>query len=367
MGLIAIPLAVGGGHGSLPVAVYGARILLLHFPVLFLFASVFNREDVWLFAKAFLLIAIPMTLLLGLQFYLPQTHLVNVGVGGDGTSVFAGAAGRHRSSGTFSFTNGLSSFYAIAGALFAGWITCGPRPIPKWVWITGGCLIVALPLTISRALAFQYALTVVFTVMAVGISPKLLKSLVPALIGFLIVGAIVSQTEVFQTAMEPFTKRWENATESEGGDDGVAGVLQNRVLQYGLLSAFESSDQIPWQGLGIGMGTNVGAKMLTGKRTFLIAEGGWGAMLGELGPILGGFLILYRVCFTTILFAMSVVAVRRGNPLPLILGSVAIHTMFMGNTAQPTALGFIVLNSGMLLAALRMPRRKANSAKLQAA
>lgn len=355
LGLLAIPLAIGAGHGSAPVALFGSRILLLHFPLLFLFPMVFSRDDVWKIGRVLLWITIPMTVLLALQFYLPESHWVNVGVGGQGSSVFSGAAGRHRSSGTFSFTNGLTSFYALAGAMFAGWMVCGPRPWPKWLMVSGVCLALAMPLAISRSIAFQFAITAGFTVAAAGLSPKLLKTLVPAALGLTILILATSQTAVFQDALDPFTQRWEVATRVEGQGDGVSGVLENRVLEYGMLSAFDSIDSVPFWGHGIGMGTNTGARLLTGGRAFLIAESGWGAVIGELGPLLGLALIGYRGLIALALTLRSVRAVKLGNPLPFILGSYAIHAMFMGNTGQPTALGFIILGSGLMLAALREP------------
>jgi hypothetical protein len=38
-----------------------------------------------------------------------------------------------------------------------------------------------------------------------------------------------------------------------------------------------------FSGLGIGMGTNIGAKRLSGALDFLIAETEWGLIMGELG------------------------------------------------------------------------------------
>ena len=42
---------------------------------------------------------------------------------------------------------------------------------------------------------------------------------------------------------------------------------------------------------------------------------------------------------------------RRGNTLPLLMVSFALPLVFMGQTSQPTALGFIVLGAGLTLAA----------------
>ena len=71
------------GHGNLFVALYGLRILLIHFPLIFVIGVVFNREDVLKMGKAFLWLSLPMVVLIFLQFYSPQYAWVNRGVGGD--------------------------------------------------------------------------------------------------------------------------------------------------------------------------------------------------------------------------------------------------------------------------------------------
>ena len=95
------------GHGNLPVALFGARILLLHFPLIFIIGRIFNRADVISMGMKGLWISIPMTLLIALQFYSPQSAWVNRGIGGDiSGGGFSGALGFFRPPGTFSFTNG---------------------------------------------------------------------------------------------------------------------------------------------------------------------------------------------------------------------------------------------------------------------
>jgi hypothetical protein len=81
--IIAICTALIFGHGSMVVALYGARITLIHFPVIFIIGKVFNQEDVIKMGRVLLIIAIPMTVLIALQFYSPQSAWVNRGVGGD--------------------------------------------------------------------------------------------------------------------------------------------------------------------------------------------------------------------------------------------------------------------------------------------
>jgi prepilin signal peptidase PulO-like enzyme (type II secretory pathway) len=61
------------GHGNFAIALYGARILALHFPLIFVIGKVFNRDDVIKMGKVTLLISIPMAVLIAMQFYSPQS------------------------------------------------------------------------------------------------------------------------------------------------------------------------------------------------------------------------------------------------------------------------------------------------------
>lgn len=355
VGIVGLAMAMIVGHRDPFVALFGTRIWVLHFPLMFLFPAVFDRDDLWKLIRAYSWIAIPMTVLLAMQFYSPASHILNIGIGGEGDSVFSGAGGRNRCSGTFSFTNGVSSFYGLGGALFVTYLVGGPKPVPKWMWVTAGCLVIAMPLAISRSIAFQYAITVSLAGFTAGVSPRLLKTVVPAALAIAVIGGGLSLTPVFQDAFDAFSQRWEVATRVEGGEEGVAGVIQGRVIEYGILSAFRNWEVFPVLGMGIGIGTNVGAKLLTGERAFLVSEGSFGAILGEFGPPLGMLVIMLRLAFVITVGAKALRLVKRHQPAGIILGSFAFHTLFMGNPGQPTDLGFIILGGGFLLLAMRKP------------
>ena len=77
LSLIGIVTAVLIGHGNLYVALYGARLYILHFPVMFVIGTILNYEDVVQIGRTILKIAIPMAILIALQFYSPQSAWVN--------------------------------------------------------------------------------------------------------------------------------------------------------------------------------------------------------------------------------------------------------------------------------------------------
>ncbi|GAC1426326.1 MAG: hypothetical protein NVSMB7_02780 [Chitinophagaceae bacterium] len=340
------------GHGNIVVALYGARILLFHFPLIFVFASIFNREDVIEMGKITLMISIPMTLLIAVQFFSPESATVNKGIGGDTDGGgFAGALNFMRPPGTFSFTNGVTLFYNLV-ATFVFYFWLNPKIINRLLLICATlALFVSIPLSISRGLFFQVALTLVFTLLAVSRKPAYVSKMILAVIGGIVVLGFLSQTSYFQTAMEAFSSRFETANEVEGG---LQGVLIDRYMG-GMFGALAQSSDKPFFGYGLGMGTNVGAMLLTGKQVFLIAEGEWGRLIGEMGPLLGLTVILIRVSLTIRIAFAAYRKMITGDLLPWILASFGLMNLAQGGWAQPTSLGFGTLIGGLMLASLKTP------------
>lgn len=340
------------GHGNAAVAIYGARILLFHFPLIFVFASIFTREDVVQMGKVTLMISIPMTLLIAVQFFSPESATVNKGIGGDTDGGgFAGALNFMRPPGTFSFTNGVTLFYNLVGTfIFYFWLN--PKGINRILLIGATlALFASIPLSISRGLFFQVALTLVFTLLAVSRMPKYMGKMIMAIIGGVVVLAFLSQTSYFETATGAFSSRFETANEVEGG---LQGVLIDRYMG-GMFGALAESGDKPFFGYGLGMGTNVGAMLLTGKQVFLIAEGEWGRLIGEMGPLLGLSVIFIRVSLTAKIALAAYRRMVKGDLLPWILASFGLMNLAQGGWAQPTSLGFGTLIGGLMLAALKSP------------
>jgi hypothetical protein len=349
---LAMVLAMLFGHKDWFTALFGARVLLLHFPLIFLFGAVFTIDDAWKFAKAFLLISIPMSVLIAFQFSLPQDHFINIAPGGEGSAGFAGALDKFRPPGTFSFISGLSIYFGLTAAVFAGWITSGPRPLPKWIWLSAAALIFALPLSISRTLLFNYALVVVMAVFACLLAGKAIKNFFLGFAIVVIIAVSLSQTTLFNEAQEAFSYRWQDATETEGGHRGVIGVLDTRVLGA-FKDGLDLANDSPLFGQGIGMGTNVGAMRMSGALNFLIAESEWGLIMGELGLFLGTLYILFRVIFALYLMFFGFKNAINGNTLPLILSAIVLPNLLLGQTSQPTNLGFVIFSAGLMFAACR--------------
>lgn len=355
IGLVGIFTAILFGHGNITVAVYGARILILHFPIIFVIGKVFNRNDVIKLGKATLWLCIPITILVAFQFYSPQSAWVNRGVGGDLKGAgFSGALGYSRPPATFSFTSGTTQFYSFV-ACYIVYFWLQPRDINKFFLIVATiCLLTIIPLSISRSLFFQVCITLIFAFIALIRKPKhIAKIIMAGSIGFVAV-LFLNHTSFFNTAVEAFSSRFEGANEVEGG---IKGVLGDRFLG-GMIGAFSSASDLPFFGYGIGMGTNVGSMLLTGGTFFLIAEGEWGRLIGELGPIMGLAVIYIRLNLTLKIAVSCYNKLLIGDLLPWILLSFGLLVVPQGNWAQPTSLGFCIVLGGLLIASLRIPKEQ---------
>jgi len=352
IGVVSIFTSLFLGHGNLAVAIFGARILLIHFPMIFVIGRILDRDDVIKMGRALLWITIPMAVLIGLQFYSPQNAFVNRGVGGDTAGAgFSGAMGYFRPPATFSFTNGTHLFFGMA-ACFIFYFWMNPKGTSK-IALYGAtvALVAAIPLSISRSLTFFTAISFMFLMVSVVRKPANLMKIVFAAVGFVLVVALLTKIPFFQTATEAFFSRFSAASDSEGGLEGTIG---ERFLG-GMSKALMNSNQQPFFGYGIGMGTNVGSMVLTGGRKFLISEEEWGRVIGELGPILGMAVILIRLALCAQLFTRGYRRMVAGDLLPWMLLGYALLAIPQGQWAQPTSLGFSVVIGGLMLAAMRGP------------
>ena len=349
IGFVSFTLTMIAGHGDLKVAIFGLRVLLLHFPLIFVIGQFLDREDVVLMGKFILLVAIPMTLLTVAQFNSPQGAYVNRSPGGEIGLGLTGALGRFRPSATFSFITGLVQFFTLAGAFsLSSLVERKYFPLFITLGITG-CIVIAVPVSISRTLFLNMIIlgfATVYGVSRAGASAKGLTRLAFfGLIGFV----IASQFKIFDIGLETFSARWELATEDRGGfEEAILG----RFLGL-LFDPFRIMWQVPMFGEGIGMGTIVGAKLSTGVTTFLGGEGEWGRHVVEMGSFLGLAIIVFRIYFTIKIGLFCHRQLASKNLLSWLIYTATFILILNGQWGQATTLGFTVFGTGLCLAAGR--------------
>ncbi|WP_366182403.1 hypothetical protein [Flavobacterium ovatum] len=350
VGLIAFFAAMFVGHQNLYVAIFGLRILLIHFPLMFVIGNIFSKQDIIKLGRILIYISFPMLLLIAFQFFSPQSAWINRGVGGDMEGAgFSGAMGYFRPPGTFSFTSGNAQFWAfVTPFIFYFWLV--PQKINRSLLLGAtGALLLSIPLSISRSVFFAVMLTFLFALLIFIRQPKFLGRIFISIVAIFFLLVALTQLPVFKTGSEVFIERFTSANKIEGG---LEGVFLDRFLG-GMIGAITESHGIPFFGYGIGMGTNVGSKLLTGKATFLIAEGEWGRLIGEMGVLLGLVVILTRVLFVFKVTLLAFKRIKYGDILPWLLLSFGALAILQSQWAQPTSLGFSTLIGGLIIASLK--------------
>lgn len=349
--LFGLAITLTFGHGNLFVGLYGARIMLLHFPVIFIIGSVFTKQDVLKMGRVLLAINILMTIIVYFQFSSPQSAFINVGIGGEGTAGFTGAMGYSRPPGTFSFTAGLSVFYSIVSVfVFYFWLSkeyCSKILL----YASTITLVIALPITISRGAVVAVLIVGLFAIIAAGTNGKsLIKLLITGCVFYVVILVLQEYTTIFNLGTEVFMDRVESVNVATKG--GFKESILLRAVND-LIGPFVELLNQPLFAGNLGMGTNAGAQMLTGKTTFLISENEFNRLSGEQGIIFGGGLILIRVLLAIVIAMKSWNLPKDQKLLCFILCGTACIALVQGQWAQPTILGYAIIVVGMVMASLK--------------
>lgn len=343
------------GHANLFVALYGARIMLIHFPLLFIIGNVFSREDVVKMGRLILWLTIPITIIISMQFFSPQTAWVNIGVGGEGGSGFSsGALGYFRPSGVWSFSVGVFHYYSLV-ACFVIYFWFNAKEVNKLLLLAATvCLVAAIPFSMSRSLLFGTIVTFLFVILAALRNPKHVGKIILLTIAFAVALVFLSNYEFFQKSTEAFTARYEHASDVEGGTEGV---LMDRFLG-GLINELNSHKNVSFFGYGLGMGTNVGSMLLSGEVAYLISEGEWGRVIGESGPLFGLLTVFIRLAVCLHIAIACYKKLVKNDLLPWLLLSSCLIIVPQGQYSRPTTLGFAMVIGGLTIAALNSHKDK---------
>ena len=352
-GFVAIgALQLINGIGGSPLVIgYGLRTYLLHLPVAFVMARVLNREDLRGILMMVLWAALPMAILMAIQFNSSPRSWVNLGVAGHRGQIFA-APGRIRPAGTFSFVNGPIGFFGIAlAALIAGSVERGlswPLRIAGWVGIS-------LAAAVSGSRSFLAAITGVMLVgvagWARGRSSKLGKGLVVSAFTALVAVNVLGSFDTVREGAEVIQSRLD-----QWGNGGLG-----RRLKYDYDTVLWAIVDSPMLGVGLGAGTNAGAA-IQGVKGFRWGEGEWPRVIFEAGPILGLFYLIWRVWITLAVGRAALRVSGSGVLLPLLLWGACASSLLSGQWGQTSIQGFGVFTLGLTLAAGRTAFRQRTAA-----
>ncbi len=345
--LVQVIADIGGGP---LVAVYGLRTNFLHLPLIFIIPQVFSYADVIKIGRWVLLLSVPMAALMIWQFMSSPDSWINAAATADGQQITS-ALGRIRPAGTFSFISGTAHFFVLSTAfLIYGLAQPKARYSGRLLYAALFSCVIVQPVSGSRTLVLGCALVavaaIVFGISNGGRTHRILT------VAFLICVALAALwlSSFFREAVTVFMTRWDNASEGNAIQS-----LTERILA-GFLDPFNLAFQAGLFGKGIGLGTNAGSALMTGTAQFLLAEGEWARVIMEAGPLLGFSFLAYRVWIAGDIAVRALAAARQQHLLVWLLAWDACRSLLNEQISQPTNLGFMVLVSGLCLAA--MPARR---------
>lgn len=330
------------------VSVYGLRTNFLHLPLVVLTALVFTRDDVERMGRWLLVTAVPMAILMVLQFRATPDDILNRTASGEGSQI-SSAMGKIRPPGTFSFITGVVQYFTLVSAFVFFFATQKNAKSKILVALCGCSIMSALAVSGSRLAIISVAIVVAGFGASCVADARLMKRAVVIIVAAMVLGAGVAMTDFFDEGMQVMATRVENATETEESSGGVSGrVLDNLAEPFRLL------DDTPFLGHGLGVGTNVGAMLIAGRVEFLLSEGEWSRIVQESGPLLGLLYLFMRLGLAFWIGGQAWKSARQGNALPLLLFTACAPNFINGSFGQPTTLGFAALGAGLCLAACRV-------------
>jgi hypothetical protein len=142
--------------------------------------------------------------------------------------------------------------------------------------------------------------------------------------------------------MDAFVQRWRAADDSEGSF--LTRALDQFTVRWDLITS------AGMRGFGLGVGTNMAAKLMTGDVGFQLAELEWQRVVLEMGAPLGLVYIAWRISLSAWIAAKCISAMARKDILPPLLFAAVGLTILDGQTGVPATLGYLALASGLALA-----------------
>ncbi len=320
------------------LGIYGWRSYFFYIPLAFLVGEQFRSADLQRFARITLLLAVPIGVLVILQFFAPIDAPINVGTAEEAELKFKGmfVTSTHvRPAGPFTSNAGQQQFVTTAFAFLLAFLVA-PAKQRKVGWLillpAGAGILSCVALSGSRGTMLQTGMIAMFA-LALGLLGRgaALKAKALALPAALAMAAIVLYPIVFPEGFDAFVQRWNSADayESRGFEGGVFG----RAL-YGFVDFLRLVEDTPALGYGLGFGGNASNRlgaMVDGIKPWDLAETDFSRHMVDLGPTLGMLFIVYRVALVVWLTRMVLLATRRvSDPLPMMLFSYAMYVVVLG-------------------------------------
>jgi hypothetical protein len=327
---------------------FGFRSNFLHLPLIFIIGRVLTQDDVLKLGKWVVIGLIPMCVLLAVQFNAAPDSFINRTAGLGETQQITAGGGKIRPPGTFSFVSGVIFYTALSAAfLLYGALTRGVYR--NWLLLGGGfALVVTIAVSGSRSVLLAVLVVMASMLAIIAFRPSAMTQFGRNLLIAVVVLLVAVRLPVFKEGVQVLSDRFTAVAEAE--ETSIARGLLARTFS-GYTEGILLLTRAPLAGYGLGIGTNGGAKFLTGRSIFLLSEGEWGRVVLESGPILGLGYLVWRTMLTFTLGLFSYRQLKHGEILPIMLYCAGFLSLLNGQFGQPTNLGFAVFVCGLCLAA----------------
>jgi len=360
--LLLLQMAFGAPSDlRLLLGAYGWRAYFFYVPLAFLVGAQFSRSDILRLARVTLALAVPIAVLVTVQFFSPPGAKVNVGVAEEQELMFKDlslSVEHTRPAGPFTSNVGQQQFVATTFAILLACVLlpAGRRQVSIALLLPATLsLLTCVALSGSRGTVLQ---CVLIGLCALSLSllgrGAVLKARAATLPGLLAVAAIVLYPVVFPEGFSAFVTRWNSAAATEAGFQG--GVI-GRAL-YGFVDFLRLVDQVPLLGYGLGFGGNASILLqatVDGVMPGRLVETDYARHMVDLGAFLGCLYIGWRLALALWLGARVLRATRRAaDPLPFMLFSFAGYVLIIGQlTGNGSINVYGWLFTGLCIAACR--------------
>lgn len=276
-----------GGESSPTVFVIGLRFWLLYIWFAVAAAASMTEADFNAAVRMAVLVMVVLAPLAVLQHYSPPGANINRQLDGDEDAIFVAIAGVVRTTGTFSFTSGYSTYLILVAPLVFALLAARKRTnIQRLFALTGfGAFIIGSVVSGSRAGVISAGVMLGAYLIARLVFARTRDK--PAALGAALVATVLVAGFLFffSDAIQVTQQRFEQAASDENFWERLLATFigESRVL-----------DQVTWLGKGVGAGSNLAASLYRGGANFALAESETGRIVLE-GGLLGFAFVALKV------------------------------------------------------------------------
>ena len=338
------------GESSPVVFVIGLRFWLLYIWFAVAAASTLNEADYRAAVRAAVLVMIVLAPLAVLQYYSPPGATINRQLEGDESLIFVVVAGVVRTTGTFSFTSGYSTYLILVAPLIFGVLGARKRTVAHRIFalVVFGAFLTASVVSGSRTAVISSGFMLGAYLVARFLFAKTRDK--PAALGAALMAlALVGAFAFFLSdAVQVTQQRFQDAAGAEDFTDRVLSIFVGEPYVLG---------NTTWLGHGIGAGSNLATSLgRADPENFGLAESETGRIVLE-GGVLGFAFIALKVLVLLAGMAYSVrLSVVRHTAFPVLMWLASVIAIMSWQAiGQLTANALLGLLLGYFLLIFRYP------------